>query len=183
MPKKLKTLSSSIWNVYSWFLREETQGICLEEYLLKQGRESTTNSTVTRPMLQFIYKEELGGKSSQPCAIPTPFYPQKLWKLKLRIRLYFLYSAPWKLNRGMGTHVLTLPNNLLGRIPAQCPNWSISWSLNLNLFFTTLNKIQRNLEITRDLKIEVFRHCQRTANIKKSHDQGFAVRFVVWGSR
>ena len=63
--KSEDTFSSSIRNVYSWFLREETQGICLEEYLLKQGRESTTNSTVTRPMLQFIYKEELGGKSSQ----------------------------------------------------------------------------------------------------------------------
>ena len=103
-------------------------------------------------------------------------------RIKLRIRLYLLYLAPWKQNSGMGTHMLTLPNNLLGRIPAQCPNWSISWSLNLNLFFTTLNKIQRNWEIIRDLKIEVFRHFPWTANIEKSYDQGLIIGFVVWGS-
>ena len=100
-------------------------------------------------------------------------------KINLKIRLYSLYLASWKQSRGMGTHVLTLLNNLLGRIPAQCPNWSISWSLNLHLFFAALNKIQRNLEITRGLQIEVFQHFPRTANIKKSHDQGLVVRFVV----
>ena len=35
----------------------------------------------------------------------------------------------------------------------------------------------------RDLKIEVFRYFTRTANVKKSRDQGLAVRFAVWGSR
>ena len=34
-----------------------------------------------------------------------------------------------------------------------------------------------------DLKIEVFRHFPRLANVKKSRDQGLAVRFVVWRSR
>ena len=33
--------------------------------------------------------------------------------------------------------------------------------------------------IIRDLKIEVFRHFPRTAKLKKSPDQGFAVRFAV----
>ena len=33
--------------------------------------------------------------------------------------------------------------------------------------------------IISDLKIEVFRHFPRTANVKKSHDQGLAVRFAV----
>ena len=41
----------------------------------------------------------------------------------------------------------------------------------------------KDLGITRDLKIEVFRHFPRTANVKKSRDQGLAVRFAVWGSR
>ena len=31
----------------------------------------------------------------------------------------------------------------------------------------------------RDLKIEVFRHFPRTANVKKSRDQSLAVRFAV----
>ena len=35
--------------------------------------------------------------------------------------------------------------------------------------------------IFRDLKIEVFRHFPRTANVKKSRDQVLAVRFAVWG--
>ena len=35
----------------------------------------------------------------------------------------------------------------------------------------------------RDLKIEVFRHFPQTANVRKSRDQGLAVRFAVWGSR
>ena len=30
-----------------------------------------------------------------------------------------------------------------------------------------------------DLKIEVFRHFPRTVNVKKSRDQGLAVRFAV----
>ena len=34
-----------------------------------------------------------------------------------------------------------------------------------------------------DLKIEVFRHFPRLANVKKSRDQGLAVRFAVWRSR
>ena len=34
-----------------------------------------------------------------------------------------------------------------------------------------------------DLKIEVFRHFPRLANVKKSRDQGLAVRFAVWCSR
>ena len=146
---------------------------------MKQGRESTTNSTMfsydANAAIQTKKSWEARALNKVPCLL---LFIHRM-KIKLRIRLYFLYLAPWKLNRGTGTHMLTLPNNLLGRIPAQCPNWSISWSLNLNLFFTTLNKIQRNLEITRDLKIEVFQYFQRTANIKKSHDQGFAVRFVV----
>ena len=33
-----------------------------------------------------------------------------------------------------------------------------------------------------DLKIESFRHFPRTANVKKSREQGLAVRFAVWGS-
>ena len=33
--------------------------------------------------------------------------------------------------------------------------------------------------IFRDLKIEVFRHFPRTASVKKSRDQGLAVRFAV----
>ena len=37
--------------------------------------------------------------------------------------------------------------------------------------------------IYRDLKIEVLRHFPRTANVRKSRDQGPAVRFAVWGSR
>ena len=39
------------------------------------------------------------------------------------------------------------------------------------------------IRITRDLKIEVFRHVPLTANVKKSRDQGLAVRFAVLGSR
>jgi len=35
----------------------------------------------------------------------------------------------------------------------------------------------------RDLTIELFCHFRRTANVKKSCTQGFAVRFAVWGSR
>ena len=35
----------------------------------------------------------------------------------------------------------------------------------------------------RDLKIESFRYFPRTANVKKSRDQGLAVRIAVWGSR
>ena len=33
--------------------------------------------------------------------------------------------------------------------------------------------------VIRDLKIEVFRHFPRTANVKKSRDQSLAVRFAV----
>ena len=124
-------------------------------------------------MLQFT-QSRAGGQELSTICHPCSFLSTE-WKIKLRIRLYFLYLAPRKLNRGTGTHMLTLPNNLLGRIPAQCPNWSISWSLNLYLFFTALNKIQRNLETIRDLKVVVFRHFPRTANIKKSHDQGLVV--------
>ena len=176
------TFSSSSRNVYSWFLREETQGMCLEEYLLKQGRESTTNSTTfsydANAAIQTKESWEARALNNVPCLL---LFIHRA-KIELTIRLYFLYIAPWKQSRGMGIHMWTLPNNLLGRIPAQCPNWSTSWSLNLHLFFTALNKIQRNLEIIRDLKIEVFRHFPQTANIKGSHDQGFAIRFVVWGS-
>ena len=174
------TFSSSIRNVYSWCLREETQGMCLKEYLLKQGRESTTNlTTYSYDANAAIHLHRRAGRLELSTMYHSCSFLSTEGKIKLRIRLYFLYLAPWKLNRGTGTHMLTLPNNLLGRIPAQCPNWRISWSLNLNLFFTTLNKIQRNLEIIKDLKIEVFWHFPQTANIKKSHDQGFAVRFVV----
>ena len=35
------------------------------------------------------------------------------------------------------------------------------------------------LLVNRDLKIEVFRHFPRTANVKKSRDQSLAVRFAV----
>ena len=35
------------------------------------------------------------------------------------------------------------------------------------------------LRDNRELKIEVFRHFPRTANVKKSRDQCLAVRFVV----
>ena len=158
-------------------------GVCAgrnNSWSREENQQQTQPRSVTMPMLQF--KQRRAGRQELSTRCHACSYLSTEWKIKLRIRLYFLYLAPSKLNGGTGTHMLTLPNNLLGRIPAQCPNWSISWSLNLNLFFTTLNKIQRNLEITRDLKIEVFRHFQRTANIKKSHDQGFAVRFVVWGS-
>ena len=132
------TFSSSIRNVYSWFLREETQGMCLEEYLLKQGGESTTNSTT------FSYDADAAIQTKESSEVralnnvPSLLLFIHRTNTKLRIRLYFLYLRPWKLNRGTGTHMLTLPNNLLGRIPAQCPNWSISWSLNLHLFFTAL---------------------------------------------
>ena len=47
-------------------------------------------------------------------------------------------------------------------------SWTFAW-------VCTLDKI--------DLKIEVFRHFPRTANVKKSRDQSLAVRFAVWGSR
>ena len=36
-----------------------------------------------------------------------------------------------------------------------------------------------NVTINRELKVEVFRHFPRTANVKKSRDQGLAVRFAV----
>ena len=32
--------------------------------------------------------------------------------------------------------------------------------------------------IIRDLKTEVFRNCQRTANVKKSRDQGLVISFA-----
>ena len=160
-----KSFSSSIRNVYSWFLREETQGMCLEEYLFKQGTESTTNSTTFSYDASATIQTKESWEARALNNVPSLLLFIHRTKTKLRIRLHFHHLAPWKQRRGMGTHMLMLPNNLLGRIPAQCPNWSISWSLNLHLFFTALNKIQRNLEIIRDLKIEVFRHFPRTVNI------------------
>ena len=146
----------------------------------EENQQQTQPRSVTMPMLQF--KQTRAGRQELSTMCHACSFLSTEWETKLRIRLYFLYIAPWKQSRGMAIHMWTLPNNLLGRIPAQCPNWSTSWSLNLHLFFTALNKIQRNLEIIRDLKIEVFRHFPQTANIKRSHDQGFAIRFVVWGS-
>ena len=40
-------------------------------------------------------------------------------------------------------------------------------------------KLPRVYGVIRDLKIEVFRHSQRNANVRKSRDQGLAVRFAV----
>ena len=37
--------------------------------------------------------------------------------------------------------------------------------------------------ISRNLKVEVFPHFPRTANVKKSRDYGLAVRFAVCGLR
>ena len=183
MPNYLKTLFLVQFGKCTVGFWERKPRVCAwrnNSWSREENQQQTQPHSVTMPMLQF--KQTRAGRQELLTMCHACSFLSTEWKIKLRIRLYFLYLAPWKLNRGTGTHMLTLPNNLLGRIPAQCPNWRISWSLNLNLFFTTLNKIQRNLEITRDLKIEVFQHFQQTANIKKSHDQGFAVRFVVWGS-
>ena len=40
-------------------------------------------------------------------------------------------------------------------------------------------KMPQGAGFIRDLKIEVFRHFPRTANVKKSRDQSLAVRFAV----
>ena len=49
-----------------------------------------------------------------------------------------------------------------------------SWQLTI----TWMSNTKLNTDI-RDLKSEVFRHFLRTANVKKSRDQGLAVRFTV----
>ena len=42
-----------------------------------------------------------------------------------------------------------------------------------------LQALEPRLKFNRDLKIEVFRHFRRTADLKKSSDQCVAVRFAV----
>ena len=70
-----------------------------------------------------------------------------------------------------------------------------SWMLNTDLKFNDKTDLKKgssqqlkkldNISIRvgdsdiRDLKIEVFRHFPRTANVKKSRDQSLAVRFAV----
>ena len=39
------------------------------------------------------------------------------------------------------------------------------------------------VRIIGDLEIEVFRRFPLAVNVKKSRDQGLAVKFAVWGSR
>ena len=70
-----------------------------------------------------------------------------------------------------------------------------SWMLNTDLKFNDKTDLKKgssqqlkkldNISIRvgdsdiRDLKIEVFRHFLRTANVKKSRDQSLAVRFAL----
>ena len=41
-------------------------------------------------------------------------------------------------------------------------------------------KLENELKFNRDLQTEVCRHFTRPGNVKKSRDQGLAVRFTVW---
>ena len=87
------------------------------------------------------------------------------------------------------TSLLNVNGNPLPSLPSHINRLSLqimTWEWLKTYMKSYMKYIPSNdkiIFISRNVKIEVFPHCPRTANVKKSRDYGLAVRFAVWGSR
>ena len=70
-----------------------------------------------------------------------------------------------------------------GHVPLAKPGEKVHFFSQNRLSLSASSEFLWAPYVFRDLKIAVFRHFPRTANVKKSRDQGLAVRYAVWGSR